>query len=163
MIHLFIYQLCLTCVRIYLFLSFILFQNITIPVTQIINELKDGDKIVTIAVTLPVTFSLDKSLLDLWDQSFVPFHDSLQFGGLCFLFIWSSILHQSVKSLCQPSKIENVVSIKSIYFWKNLWCYILILVKRPRSEFTYFLVSALSRFLQRDWKLSFSLLNSAEV
>ena len=31
------------------------------------------------------------------------------------------------------------------------------------SRQTHFLVSARSRFLQSDWKLSFSLLNSAEV
>jgi hypothetical protein len=32
-----------------------------------------------------------------------------------------------------------------------------------RVSVNHLLVSVLSRFLQRDWKLSFSLLNSAEV
>ena len=57
------------------------------PVPQVVDKLKDWNKIVPVAVTLPVALSLDQGLLDLGYQSLVAVHDHLQLLVLLLLLV----------------------------------------------------------------------------
>ena len=54
------------------------YKLLGLPVPEIINELKDGNEVVSVAVALPVALCLDQGLLDLRNQRLVPLHHCLE-------------------------------------------------------------------------------------
>ena len=111
----------------------------------------------------------------------------LEFLRLSLLFISSHLLHQCLQGLCQPPGLSSSILFVSRFKdqdKKGSHCFCMgtdgtvlqsmissigILIRNRQTAFCVLnlskdlLVSVRSKFLQRDWKLSFSLLNSAEV
>ena len=57
-------------------------------IPEVINEFKDGNEVISIAVALPVAFCLYESFLDLRDQILVSIDDDFQFFIFFFLLVW---------------------------------------------------------------------------